>query len=331
MRKSIIALAAVLLGCALLFAACSAEANYMSDMMQADYERNDSWDYYTVAEEAYTMEYETEGVMTYFAADISDDAFALPQKMVPAPTAAPAPPVEQKSSASGRKLIKDVNASVETKEFDKYMAAIEAKTIALGGHVESLDVNDYGYYGYMDTRSANLVLRIPSNQLAALKGALGEFGKVTRLNESVRDVTMKYNDVQAEIDALKVERDALLKMMEATGKLADLLVLQERLTGVRHQLNRLESEIRLMDDQVSLSTVTLRVSEVEHLRPEPEVREGFWATTWGGFKDNLFGIGRGLRAIASGFIIALPILAVIALPVGLVIIVVVRRRRRNKA
>jgi len=155
---------------------------------------------------------------------------------------------------------------------------------------------------------------------------------VTGLNESVRDVTMKCNDVQAEIDALKVERDTLLRMMEETGKLADLLVLQERLTGVRHSLNRLESDIRLMDDQVSLSTVTLFIREVERITPDPEpVPEGFWARTWDGFKDNLFAIGRGLRDFISGLIIALPWLVIVFLPIAAVVWLLIRRRRKRKA
>jgi len=265
MRKSTIALLAVLLGCVLLLTACGAKANSIGEYAQlADYDLYDRFDY----EESYTEDvaYEPGDGVVYNRYSSGEVEATAPAEYT-APPAVDTPAPSEKPSTAGRKLIKDISASVETKQFDRYMEAIEAKTIALGGHIESLDTSDAGYYGYRDTRSANLTIRIPSDKLTALKGALGEFGKVTRLNESVRDVTMKYTDVQAEITALKVERDALLNMMEATGKLADLLVLQERLTGVRHQLNRLESEIRLMDDQVSLSTVTLRVIEVERLAP----------------------------------------------------------------
>ena len=298
MRKSIAILLTSLLGLALLLGACGAK---MDGMGLAPQER----------------------AANELALDFNYTASAVDE-----PEKAPAPSGEAvKNPLANRKIIKDLDASVDTREFDKYIAGVESKVAALGGYVESKQTGDGGYY-YTDTRSATLVLRVPAEALDSFKGSLGERGKVTSLSETVRDITASYTDVEAHIKALKTERDALLKLMERADKLADLLQVQDRLTDVRYRLDSLESQMRQMDDQIAMSAVKLRVNEVE--RVAPDTPQGFFAKTWSNFKENLFSVGRGLRDFASGFLSSLPFLVVLAIPTALIIWLVVRRRRRKK-
>lgn len=310
MRKKLILLSAALLACVVLFAACAKEAG----MAPAEP------DYY--AEEA--------------TQSISDDAPEVALRALPGDSAGEAetkaPETPKPSAAAGRKLVKNITAEIETLEFDAYLQAVEARTAALGGHVHSKQSGDYGYYEQTGkpNRQASLVLRIPAQALDEFKGSLGNLGKVTSINESVRDETMSYNDTAAHIEALKVERDALLGLMASAKDLKDLLLLQERVTDVRRQLNSLEGQLRLLDDQVALSTVTLTVNEVAKLTPGP-APEGYFARTWTGFKNSVRGVVRGVGGFLSGLVIALPYLAVIGLPVAAIVFVLHRRRKKRNA
>jgi len=321
MRKKLILLSAIPFACVVLFASCAKELG-MDPAEPA---------YYEEATQS-AAEYDLETAAALQRSVENDDSAEAPE---PNPAKAPAP-----SAAAGRKLVKNITAEIETLEFDAYLQAVEARAAALGGYTHSKQTGDYVYSGPNMTRcrQASLVLRIPAQALDEFKGclssldSLGNLGKVTSLNESVRDETMSYNDTAAHIEALKVERDALLNLMASAKDLKDLLLLQERVTDVRRQLNALEGALRLLEDQVALSTVTLSVTEVVKLTPKPKPEpEGWFARTWAGFKNSVISVVRGLGELLSGLVIALPYLVAIGVPVAAVIFVWLRRRKKRKA
>ena len=70
------------------------------------------------------------------------------------------------AAATERKLIKNVDMNVETREYDKLLSAVENKVTELGGYIESLDAyNGSSYYNYRSTRNANMTIRIPKDRL----------------------------------------------------------------------------------------------------------------------------------------------------------------------
>jgi len=309
MRRKIALLTAALLACVLLFASCAAKSEIGTPM-----------------EEPAAGSY-----LSYMDGESLDEA-GLQRSASDAPPSGIAAPGDSTPAAAGRKLIKNITADIETLDFDAYLQAVEAKTAALGGHVHSKQTGDYGYNQSAEpNRRASLVLRIPAQSLDAFKQSLGDLGKVTKLDESVRDETMTYNDTAAHIEALQVERDAMLGLMSNAKNLADLLALQERVTDIRRQLNSLEGQLRLLDDQVALSTVTLTIIEVGKLTPAPEPEpEGYLARTWDGFKNSVSNVVHGVGDFVSGLIIALPYLVALGIPVALAILLFLRRRKKRK-
>jgi len=329
MKKKIIAsVLAGLLGLVLLFGACGAKQ--MDSFTYASYSPAPQVAYDTTmpAGSAANYRYTVEEEQIREEADYNDYADLGGGEIRPTSIANEIPQPE-KPAGGGRKIIKDVYASVETRQFDRFIAAAETKTNALGGYVESRSAWNGSNYYYSDKRSADLVLRVPADALDAFMEGLEEFGKVMNSNESKRDVTASYTDTQAHIGALKTEREALLRLMDKADSLKDLLQVQDRLTQVRYQLDSLESQLRVMDEQIALSTVTLHVEEVERVAPEKP--EGFFAKTWANFKENLFAVGRGLRDFVSGLLSAIPYLAAIAAPAALIIWLILRRRKKRRA
>ncbi|MCL2446188.1 MAG: DUF4349 domain-containing protein [Oscillospiraceae bacterium] len=289
MRKKILTLAALVLTFALLLAACGQEM-YRS-LGEAD------GNYYAWAGEL-------DGAVVLQSARVrasnGEDSPADADDSDDTPSA----------SNAGRMLIRDVTARVETREFDQYMTDIETLIAALGGHVQQLETTSFGYTGRREARQATLVARVPSARLREFTGQMGENGRVTRFNESVRDVTVQYTDTQAQLEALRAEQTTLLRMLENTNALADVLALQDRLTSLRHQINTLESLARTMQEQVTLSTVNMTIQEVAEFsqlqEDDDEDERGFARRTWDGFVNSLFALGRGLRAVGAALFIALP-------------------------
>ena len=197
-----------------------------------------------------------------------------------------------------QKLIKTVNMSAETTEFDTLVADVRAKTESVGGYVENSDVG--GDYGMDMTRYAYLVLRIPADKLDDFVGEVKNASNVRTFGESTEDVTLQYTDLDTHIKALREELDALFSMMEQATSMEDILAIQSQITEVRYEIENYESQLRVYDNQVIYSTVYLDLYEVN--------RESSAAgTTFGErvkikFNDNLYQMRQGFQNFMVGLL-----------------------------
>ena len=226
-----------------------------------------------------------------------------------------------------QKLIKTVNMSAETTEFDTLVADVRAKTESAGGYVENSDVG--GDYGMDMTRYAYFVLRIPADKLDDFVGEVKNASNVRTFGESTEDVTLQYTDLDTHIKALREELNALFSMMEQATSMEDILAIQSQITEVRYEIENYESQLRVYDNQVTYSTVYLDLYEVN--------RESSTAgTTFGErvkikFNDNLYQMGQGFQNFMVGLLGGLPILLPIVV-ICVVVVVVLRKlwkKRKN--
>ena len=83
-----------------------------------------------------------------------------------------------------RKLIRNVNLSLQTKEFDTVLDNMSQKIKDLGGYIQDSSV--WGSSSdYSSSRSASYTLRIPSDKLDEFIDVVETLGNVTYKNESV--------------------------------------------------------------------------------------------------------------------------------------------------
>lgn len=238
--------------------------------------------------------------------------------------------VETTVAASNRKLIKTVDMSVETKEFDTLMSTLETGARDMGGYIENLDTyNGSAYSGYRSSRNASMTLRIPQNRLDAFLKTVSDICNVIRRSDSVEDVTLAYVDLESHRDALKTEQTRLLELMEQAESLEDILTIEERLTDIRYSLESMESRLRTMDNQVDFSTVYLSVSEVKELTPVEEKTTGQRIAE--GFVRSLKDVGDGAVELFVWFVVNLPHLVIWAVVIVLVVLVIKKIRRKRKA
>lgn len=233
---------------------------------------------------------------------------------------------------SSRKLIRTVNLSVETREFDVVMGTLEQRVTELGGYIERMETyNGSIYSSYRSSRSANMTARIPAAQLNGFLNEVSEISNVTRRSENVQDVTLEYVDMASHKKTLQAEHDRLLKLMEQAESIEDIITIEERLSNVRYQIESMEAQLRTYDNKVDYSTVYLDVSEVQELTPVRE--ETLWERISGGFMEDLKGIGSGALEILVWLLVHIPTLALWALAVTLFILWVrwYMKRSRKKA
>ena len=221
---------------------------------------------------------------------------------------------------AGRKLIKTLKLTIETLDFDQSVTALEQLVSEAGGYVESSTVNGQSYQS-SSLRSASYTIRVPVSELERVEGSLAGIGSITSTTSNVNDISLQYADTASRVEALRTQRDSLLSMLSQATELDDLLTIQDHLTNVQYQLDSYESQLRVMDNQVDYSTISLNLKEVKIYTPEPQ-NDSFGDKLSRTFRNSLKRIGAFFEDLAIFLLGRLPILliwaAVIAAAVFLI-------------
>ena len=129
--------------------------------------------------------------------------------------------------------------------------------------VESIGgrVDDRSESGRGDDASASVTVRVPSSKVTATVDRLRTYGRVDDVSLQNTDVTAAARDLDARIDALRVSIDRLTAILASASSSRDVIQAESALTDRQKQLESLQAERKGIADQVSLSTVTISLSQ----------------------------------------------------------------------
>lgn len=206
-----------------------------------------------------------------------------------------------------RKLIKTVNLSVETKDFNGLFSHLEKQVETLDGYIESLNTSESAGSG---SRTGYITARIPVEKLDLFVTYVSENANIISRNESVEDVTLQYVDLESHKKSLLAEQESLMRLLENAESMEEIIALQERLSQVRYEIESIESSLRTLKNLIAYSTVNIDVREVTTISAAKE--QTAWEQISTGFMNNVIHIRDAMLNFGIGFIIALPILLVIS-------------------
>ena len=169
-------------------------------------------------------------------------------------------------------------------------AAAEAIKIveAVGGRVDSRQ--EYAPVDG-DKGSATLTLRIPATEQTATIERLRGLGDVQNVSISSDDVTTVVQDLDGRITALRASVDRLLGLLATANDAETLVTIESSLSERQGELESLIAQQRNLDDQVSLSTITLTLQSVADAPAEnPDTFLTGLETGWGAFVGFLSGL-----------------------------------------
>lgn len=236
---------------------------------------------------------------------------------------------EPQVADTSRKLIRNVTMNVETKEFDIMLETVQNRVKELGGYIESMDVyNGSSYSYYRSARKSSLTIRIPQNNLEEFLDAVSDIGNVTDRSDSVEDITLKYVDTESRKEALVIEQERLLALLEKAESIEDIITIESRLSEVRYQLESIESKLRTYDNQVDYSTVYMYIDEVKELTP---VEEKSTLQRMGeGFAGSLRSIGRDIVEFSVWFVVHIPYIVIWVVVITIIVLALRALKRRTK-
>jgi hypothetical protein len=168
------------------------------------------------------------------------------------------PDAQQEQIANGPLIIRTADLSLITKDFDKARTNLEAILKRHRGYVGELKAG--GSTGSGRTLSATL--RVPVDQLDATLTEIKTLGRVESESQSGQDVTSQYVDLQARLtNARNTEQRLTDLLRNRTGKLSDVLAVEQELDRVRGEIEQMEAERKTMSNQVSFASLNATISE----------------------------------------------------------------------
>ena len=158
----------------------------------------------------------------------------------------------------GPMIIRTAQLSLITKEFDKARANLEAILKQHRGFVGELKVGGNAGSG----RTLTATLRVPADQLDGMLADTKKLGRVDSETQGGQDTTSEYVDLQARLSNAHNTAQRLTEILRnRTGKLADVLAVEQELDRVRGEIEQMEAERKTMLNQVSYATLTATITE----------------------------------------------------------------------
>jgi Domain of unknown function (DUF4349) len=245
-----------------------------------------------------------------------------PAKAAPAPAnGGPADAI----APSDLLIVKTGTLALRVAGIDAALGQAGAKIAALGGYISGSERSGDG-----ESAVATVTYRIPAARwdeaLVALRGVAD---KVVSEQTQSAEVTGQVLDLGARITNLEATERSLQAIMDKALKISDVLEVQNQLTGVRGQIEQLETEKKHLEEQSAFGTLgvtyglqTVAVVQAQNgFDPAGEIDRA---------AASLVELGQSLATVGIWFaILWLPILLALGLLAG-VAFVLIRRVQRNR-
>jgi hypothetical protein len=155
-------------------------------------------------------------------------------------------------------VIRTAVASVKVDSLEPALGALRQLAARVGGFVANAAVQS----GEGQLRSATVEVKIPAARFDEAVAGLEPIGQLESSRVQADDVGEEYVDVTARMDnSRRLERRLIDLLAARTGKLKDVLDVEQSLARVREEIERYEGRLRYLRAHTAMSTLTVYVHE----------------------------------------------------------------------
>lgn len=175
-----------------------------------------------------------------------------------------AAPVVYQADGFGRDIIFTADLAVAVTDVAAAGDQATREIAALGGFL----------FGQRTTGGPNpvsvLTFKVLPEDFAAALDALGSLGELRSQNVSASDVTDRVVDLESRILTAEASVERLRELLASAGGVAVVVQVESELLQRESELEQLRGQLRTLEDQVSLATIVLTISEAA-IRPAIDV------------------------------------------------------------
>ncbi len=223
-----------------------------------------------------------------------------------------------------RKIIFTANMTLSAEDVTGSFNQVSILARTNGGYIES---SNFSGGSDPERRSATLTVRVPvenyENFLASIRGMSGLTVESEGSNST--EVTEQYTDLSSRLRNLERTEQQYLDLLAQATTINDILTVQDRLTGVREQIEQIQGRLNVLDNMTDFATVSMTFMPVVATVETPKdggapSLANVWETSW----------ERSLEAagyVAAAGVVVLVASAWLIVPVGLVLLAARRFRK----
>jgi hypothetical protein len=187
------------------------------------------------------------GMVAAKRAEVQNNALASPTAMTAASVNPAAPMIAR--TVSLIIVVRDVPAS---------RSALDAILAQHRGYAAQLIINT----PENEARSFNASLRIPAPELATVLPGLRSLGRVQSESQSGEEVTQQHTDLVVRLTNARETEQRLRAILEQrTGKVSEVLEVEEQISNTRGEIERMEAEQKALEHRVDFASVELQLTE----------------------------------------------------------------------
>lgn len=222
-----------------------------------------------------------------------------------------------------RKIIRHATLTQKVTAFEASTQKVQQLIDQSGGFIQSSTLQE----NQDSLRLANYILRIPEGKYGSFLNELQKVGKTSFITQKGDDVTQEFYDNDAHIKNLKLQEEAVQRLMEKAVKMEDILKVQAELSRIRGEIETLQGKNKYLDNLSSLATIDLKIQEVKEV---DFVEDSSWLHAKEGFIDSVQGVYHLAIELIVLLITLLPYILFIGVPLGFVIWRLKKRQDRDK-
>ena len=151
-----------------------------------------------------------------------------------------------------RQVISQGSMSVEVPDVPTAAARVRAIAEGAGGFVEQLSS-----FGVGEAQESTLTVRVPQAEFFSVFEQIKALGEVQNENAGSEDVTERFIDLEARLKSAQREELSLLTLLDRAEKISEILIIEQELTRVRTELERLQGQLNFLERRVDLASITV--------------------------------------------------------------------------
>ena len=241
-----------------------------------------------------------------------------------APAASPAPAgtaADSKTAAASKQTAAEPRASrpqlIKKAELSVVVKSIDTSTKAVTKIVEKQQGDILAFQNQKPPDSsirqtASMQIRVPPEKLDATLDALAKLGNVENRGLTAEDVTSQLVDNEARLKNLRKSEEMVLKIMERSGSIGDVLKASQELSQIRESIELIDAQLKSLRNQVAYSTINLTLEAAVAAQQNPEPSVGLRVQeTWGKATHSVSEFALGLLALSIWLLAYSPFLLLI--------------------
>ena len=201
-----------------------------------------------------------------------EPSFGGPAAIMAIPEPAPLAPPSGDGAASAssqlqvaqRKVISSASITVEVDNVQPAINEIRSISEGLGGFVEQLSSS-----GNAAQQQARMTVRVPQDQFFTTLERIEALGEVQSQDLGSEDVSERFIDLEARLKSSVREEESLLKLLERSSQVSEILTVERELSRVRTEIEKLQGQLNFLDRRVDLATINVSLYPPGKTVPQP--------------------------------------------------------------